>query len=145
WHPLALMTIIADRDVTLWDAFRLATKKYIHFLTIFILIVFVSLGGLLLFRSPKIYLAIALNFGLIIFMSEKAHGVKSRTPNKNLTAGYRGAIAGRLVLAALIFEAALLVPRTGIAIVYIFYSILPIYIYAIFEELKLIQGEETSI
>lgn len=144
WHPLALLSIIADHDVTLWGAFRSATKKYIHFLTIFILIVFVSLGGFLLFQSPKIYLAIALNFGLIIFMNEKAHGAKAQKAEGHLTRGYRWAILGRMVLAVILFECALFIPRTGIGIVYFFYSVLPIYIYAIFEELKIIQREEKA-
>ena len=109
------------------------------------LIVFVSLGGFLLFKSPKVYLAIALNFGLIIFMNEKAHGARARKSNKSLTQGFRGAIVARVILAAVMLEAALAIPRTGIAITYFFYSVLPIYIYAIFEELKLIQGEETSL
>ncbi len=143
WHPLALLSIISDHDVTLWGSFRSATKKYIHFLTVFILIIFVSLGGFLLFKSPKIYLAIALNFGLMIFMSEKAHGAKAQKLGGNLTKGYRWAIVGRMVLASVIFECALFIPRTGIAIVYFFYSVLPIYIYAIFEELKIIQGEDS--
>jgi len=144
WHPLAMLSVIGDRDLTLYDSFRLAAKKYIHFLTVVLLIVFVSLGGLLV-KYPKIYLALSLNFGLIIFMSEKAHGASTKKTEKKLTAGYRWAIALRIIIAAAIFESFLLIPRTGIAVTYVFYSILPIYIFAIFEELKSIQGEDTSI